>query len=458
MKLIATVRSRLVASYHKLCKGEFTQKVSLLAGATAGAYALNLAVAPLLTRIYTTAAFGRVQIYTSLMAFVIVFIALRYELSVVLPEDDDVAANLVVVSFTVIVLVTAMLATAVFFALHYHLLWRRAAELGGYLWLLPIGALGVGIYQLLNTWGLRHHAYKDVALSKFSQIGAQAAVQVGVGLATHGSMGGLIIGDACGRVSGSLRIAKITFRRDWQRLRRVRPGTMWQAAKRYRNFPLVLAGSGLMNSAGLQIVPLLLSAFYAPEMVGLYAVTDRTMQVPSVLVGQAVSQVYMVKAAQLGTSAPSALRKLFTEIVTRSLLYGIVPLLLLCAAAPTLFALIFGESWRMAGTYARVLAPVYYLCFIHACTGMTLNMLERQHWQLAWDTSRLIVVGLTVILGASAGLGSTSLLIAFAAVSTAAYAVHIALCYCAITLCERRNTRLRESPQAVAVLTSFESI
>ena len=32
--MIATVRSRLLASYHRLCKGEFTQKVSLLAGAT----------------------------------------------------------------------------------------------------------------------------------------------------------------------------------------------------------------------------------------------------------------------------------------------------------------------------------------------------------------------------------------------------------------------------------------
>ena len=454
MKLIAIVQSKLVASCNKLCKGEFTRKVFLLAGATAGAYALNLAVAPLLTRIYTTAAFGHLQIYTSLMAFIMVLIALRYELSVVLPEDDDVAANLVAVSFTAILLVTAMLAAAVFVALHYHLLWRRAAELGRYLWLLPVGAFGLGIYQLLNTWGLRHHAYKDIALSKFSQIGAQAAVQVGVGLATHGSMGGLIIGDACGRVSGSLRIAKITFRRDWQRLRRVRPGTMWLAANRYRNFPLVLAGSGLMNSAGLQIVPLLLSALYAPEMVGLYAITDRTMQVPGVLIGQAVSQVYMVKAAQLANRAPRALRKLFTEIVIRSLLYGIAPLLLLCAVAPTLFAAVFGESWRMAGTYARVLAPVYYLCFIHACTGMTLNMLERQHWQLAWDTSRLIVVGLTVILGAAAGLSSTGLLSAFAAVSTTAYAVHIALCYRAIALCERRSARFGENPQAVAVLTS----
>ena len=443
-----------MAYWRGLRNGEFTQKVSLLAGATAGAYALNLAAAPLLTRIYSASAFGHLQIYISLMGFVIVVIALRFELSVLLPEDDDVAANLVAVAFTAILLVTLLLFAVVAVVLRYHLLWRRAAELGGYLWLLPIGAFGVGIYQLLNTWGLRYHAYKDVALSKFSQVGAQAAVQIGIGLATHGSMGGLIIGDACGRISGSLRIAKVTFRRDWKRLHRVRPNTMWQAARRYRNFPLVLTGSGLLNSAGLQILPLLLSAFYAPEVVGLYALTDRTMQIPGVLVGQAVSQVYMVKAAQLGSIAPSALRKLFTKIVSRSLLYGLVPLLVFCGAAPRVFGMVFGESWRMAGTYARVLAPVYYLCFIHACTGMTLTMLERQHWQLAWDMFRLIAVGLTITLGASAGLGSTTLLTIFAGVSAAAYAVHIGLCYRAISGCERRSVQIEQTAPAVAAFTS----
>ena len=307
---------------------------------------------------------------------------------------------------------------------------------------------------MLNNWGLRHHAYKDVALSKFSQIGAQAAVQIGVGLATHGSMNGLIVGDACGRVSGSLRIAKITVRRDWSCLRQVRFRTMWQAAKRYRNFPLMLTSSGLMNSAGLQAMPLLLSLFYAPEMLGLYALTDRTMQIPGVLIGQAVSQVYMVRAAKLGVAAPRELRTLFNKIVTRSLLYGILPLLLFCAISPSLFALVFGHSWRMAGVYARIVAPVYYLCFVHTCTGMTLSMLERQHWQLAWDTSRMIAIGATVVLGASAGLGIMHLLSMFAAVSATAYAVHIALCYRAISLCERRNFEAQETHQAVAFLSS----
>ena len=108
----------------------------------------------------------------------------------------------------------------------------------------------------------------------------------------------------------------------------------------------------------------------------------------------------------------------------------------------------------MAGVYARVLAPVYYLCFVHTCTGMTLSMLERQNWQLAWDTFRLTAVGLTVVLCASAGLGSMQLLSVFAAVSGAAYALHIFLCYQAITDRERRTARVHEMPQTAVALGS----
>ena len=112
LNFLSTIWRQLPAVRSRIRTGDFTQKVSLLAGATAGAYAVSLTVAPLLTRIYSTAAFGHLQIYTSLMGFVTVLVALRYELSVVLPDDDDVAANLVAVSLLAILLVTSLLVAA----------------------------------------------------------------------------------------------------------------------------------------------------------------------------------------------------------------------------------------------------------------------------------------------------------------------------------------------------------
>jgi O-antigen/teichoic acid export membrane protein len=414
-------------------KGAFARRLSLLAGSTLAAQTLNFMAAPFLTRIYDANAFGHLQLYVSVMTVIGVIIALRYEFTVVLPQEDSIAASVAAVSLAAILAVTACVAVGVYLATHFLSQTRIVTELGLYLWLVPVGALGMGIYQLLVSWALRHGEYKDIALSKFSQVIVQVAVQIGAGLFSPGSFAGLIIGDTCGRISGSWQIAKVSLRRDWMLFRSVRAESVWTAAKRYRNFPLVLAPAGVINSVGLQIVVLLLSAYYGVKLVGLYAIADRTMQVPSLLIGQAVSQVYMVQAAALREGDPVELRRLFWKIVTRSLTYSVLPAFFIMAFAPSAFALVFGEEWRPAGHYARLLAPLACFSLIHQSIGTTLNVLERQTWQAAWDVMRLAAVASVLVAGATLGIPFTSELAAFVGVSCLAYMLHIALCYFAIS-------------------------
>ena len=412
---------------------EFRRRVSILAGGTAVAQALNFAVAPVLTRIYGPSAFGNLQVYSALIGFVMIFIALRYDLAVVMPQDDRTAANVVAVAFMVVLAMTGLISLGVWFVFGHRWLLPGAQGLIPYLWLLPIGACGVGVYQVLVYWGLRHHAYKAIAVSKLNQVIAQAAVQVSGGLLTHGGLLALLVGDVCGRVGGSWRIARITLRKDISFLRGISPASMWQAAKRYRNCPLILTGAGLINSAGLQIVPLLITAHFGPRMVGLFALVDRTLQAPMILVAQATSQVYAVQAAQLGATDPIGLKRLFLKITRSSLLYSLVPLALVFAFAPWLFATVFGEPWRAAGQYARILAPAYCLGFAHQCVSMTLAMLERQSWQAGWDTMRLIAVVSALVGCSTAGVSFERTLLALAAVNCLCYATNLLLCYLAIT-------------------------
>jgi len=371
-------------------------------------------------------------VYSSLMAIAMIVIALRYDLAVLLPPDDETAVNVVAVALFAVVGMSGLFAAAAWFIRAHNATLPGAHGLAPYLWLLPIGACGVGVYQVLVCWGLRHRAYKAIAASKFSQVAAQALTQIAGGLLTHGGLAGLLIGDVCGRVSGSWRIARITLRNDLPSLRRINFGGIREAARRYRNYPLMMAPAGLINTAGLQAVPLLFTACYGPRLVGLYALVDRTLQAPMALIAQATSQVYMAQAAELGAGNPAGLRRLFAKVTGTSLLYGIGPLIFICAFSPALFAHVFGEQWRAAGSYARILAPAYYFCYAHQCVGMTLAMLERQAWQFGWDLLRLTAV-VSVLVGCSmAHLGFGEQLFAFAVVSSLSFIANLALCYVAI--------------------------
>ena len=135
-----------------LPQGGFARNVSLLAGATALSQACAVLAAPLLTRMYSVENFGCFQIYMSVMAFGALAITLRYEQAILLPERDEVAASLFVLVFCVVGVLAIGFIFVEWLVSHYNLLPRNLRALNPYLWIVPLGMCGAGVYQALNFW------------------------------------------------------------------------------------------------------------------------------------------------------------------------------------------------------------------------------------------------------------------------------------------------------------------
>ena len=147
---------------------------------------------------------------------------------------------------------------------------------------------------------------------------------------------------------------------------------------RYRRFPLISAGSALVNTAGYVVPSLLFAHLYGPKVLGWFALVDRVLGIPAVLVGQAASQVYMGEAARLANTDPRALQRLFSQTLKGFLWIGALPCGLLLLLGPWVFAMVFGDEWREAGEFARLLALMHYVGFAVWPLMPTLNVLERQ--------------------------------------------------------------------------------
>ena len=118
---------------------------------------------------------------------------------------------------------------------------------------------------------------------------------------------------------------------------------------------------------------------------------------------------------------------------------GIVPFAALAIGGPWIFATLFGENWRVAGEYARVLALPQYVGFFIWPMMPTLNILEHQHWQLAWDVGRLVLC--IACMAAAQYLGRSPLWVitAYALAMTLGYIAHAVLCFLAIHRCVIRR-------------------
>ncbi len=406
-----------------LPRGSFAKNVSIVAGGTAIAQALGVLTSPILTRIYLPTDFGALQVFISLMCLVVVAASGRYEIAVLLPEDEQSAVDVLALSLTC-VCSTTLVCSGIVIVCHYHwILPSSMLVLRGLLWLLPLSILGGGIYQTLNYWAMRRDDYKQIARSKFTQAVAQVITQLGVGLITHGALG-LLLGDSAGRISGSGRFARDLWRDYSDRLRAIRLRRMWKLAMRYREYPLVSMWGTLINMSGLALPGLFLAQYYGTKDTGWFSLVNRVLGVPAGLIGLSIAQVYISEAARLSRTNPKRLMDIFLKTTRRMLYLGLVPCLLFTILAPRIFEWVFGHNWREAGEYARYLAFMFYASFINSPVTQTLNVLERQWAQFAWDISRLALTVLAIAVPHWLGYGSHVAVLAYGVAMMIMYCVH----------------------------------
>lgn len=427
-----------------LRKGGFAHNVSLLAGGTVLAQMLAVLGTPVLTRIYRAEDFGYFQIYYSVMAFATVAVTLRFEQAIFLPDRESAAADVLFVALASVCSFSVLSVFVVWLIHRYYVLPRNVQGLAAYLWLIPLAMWGAGVYQCLSTWALRQKGFSRVSGTKVTQVGTQMSAQILVGCVHFGPLG-LLAGDALGRFAGSLSLARFAWRRSCDVFRQaIDFRGFWSAAVRYRRFPLVSSGSALIGVAAAALPPVLIAELYGAKTLGWFALGDRLLGAPTVLIGQAISQVYSVDAAALSSSDPARLQSLFLKSVRRLAVLGVIPLFLFIAFAPALFSFAFGAQWRVSGEYARILALMHYSAFISSPLTPTLNLLEQQVWQLAWDIGRLLLtlgsLWLVHLFGGSARIA----IAAFGCAMLIGYVTHLLLSYCAISR-KTRHHRRREA-------------
>jgi O-antigen/teichoic acid export membrane protein len=382
-------------------------------------------------------------------------VTLRYEQAILLPEDESTALNLVVVTFCAVTLFSVLFGVLAWRAHQATWLPRTVAPLGALWWIVTLAVFGAGVYQTLNFWALRQRAYRRVAGTKFTQVFLQLAAQLGLGLAHAGPLG-LLFGDALGRVGGSVSLSQRLWSRSRTAMRAIRWSTLRNAAVRYRRFPLISCGSALINTAGIAIPAILIAQFYGARTLGWYALGDRVLGAPVILIGQAVSQVYAVEAAALINSNPKALHSLFRRSIKQLALLGLLPLFPFLFLSPSVFGFVFGAGWKEAGVYASLLSCSYYVAFIVWPLIPTLYLLEEQSWQLYWDIGRMILTLGSLLLAYRLGWGARAAVGLLSASMIVGYLLHLFLANLAIqrrmeTFSAAQDRTNATSPQVVSL-------
>jgi lipopolysaccharide exporter len=387
----------------KLPPGSFIRNVVTLMTGTTFAQALIILVAPILTRLYAPESYGVSALYGSILGIFSVIACWRYELAIVLPEKDEDAANLLVLSICICfgMAVLTLILVALFRNQVANLL--GAPELAPWLWFIPLSLIAAGLFTTFNYWSTRRKQFRRLAARTITQSTVTAAAQLGTGaLYPAASAGGLIGGAIVGQLTATGRLAWQIARDEGEQIRSaINKLNMKQMLIRYKDFPLYSSWSGLLNTASTMLPALLLGYFFTPAVVGYYALGHRVLAMPMGVVGGSIAQVFFPRANE--AKHKGDLDRLTLDMFQRLLAIGFVPILLITIVAPDLFAVIFGERWWTAGEYVRWLSLWLLFVFISSPLSNIYAVMERQRDGLIVNTIMFSTRLLALIIGGIKG-------------------------------------------------------
>lgn len=373
----------------------FARGVSVLAGGTVVGHAIVVLASPVLTRLYGPEDFGLLAVYGALLGISSIIASLSYQFAVPLPESDEEAIHVLVLSLGVVLIMTAVTALLVVAFTGPISTALNTPAMAEYMWLLPVGLLLVGAYHGLSYWAVRVKAFPTIARTNVAQSISKVAVQLG-GYALGPFA--LILGQICGQAVGSVSLAALLIRERRDALGRVRWSRIRDAAWRYRRFPLFTTWSGVFNSVGRNLPPLMFASLFSPAIAGIYLLAHSVLAMPMYVIGRAVANVFFANAA--GANRDGTLSTLVLNIHTKLAQLAMPAALVLLVSGQDIFRVVFGDEWSQAGVFAQLMAPYLYFQFVTSPLSDIADVLEKQVHDMMFQGLLLSTRAVALVVGA----------------------------------------------------------
>lgn len=386
----------------------FLRNVLVLMTGTAAAQVLTTAAAPILTRLFAPDDFGVLGVFLAISGIVANVAALRYEMAIVIPEDDDDAVNVLGLALSCVAIVSLLVAAVVTAGRSWLAELMRAPSLAAYLWMAPLYIAGSGAYLALNYWSTRKKSFSRLSISRVFRSLGVVVTQLAAGIGKAGA-GGLVLGQVLGQGLASVVLGLQVWRDDWHRIRNsLSIARISELARRYSHFPLFSGPQTLLNSISQATPAFMFGALFGPTVVGLYWFTHRLLMLPTDLIGQSVRQVFFQRAAELHNSGQDVHRVLLKATLG---LAGIaLPVVVAFGTAgPWLFGFIFGSEWETAGSYARWMVLWWASYFVNPPSVMLVPVFGLQKQHMIYEIMLLAARIGSIVLGAVLGNASTAI-------------------------------------------------
>jgi O-antigen/teichoic acid export membrane protein len=408
-------------------KGEFAKNALTLSLGTVVAQAFPMFLYPILGRIFTPAQFGVLATLASITSILTVLASGSYENSILIASTKKNAAN--IVGLVLILSTSFLLVSAILLQVFSNQLgtWFNEPTLQKWLFVCPISALAIIIYNCYNEWCVRNKYFVGLAFNKIINAAATTFGKLLLGVIKIVS-NGLVIGDLIGRITSAGGCVFRALQKDKIEFQQISFKRMRGLAKRYVEFPKLYLPAQLLNTIGGSLPVLLIGAYFNSIEVGYYAMTMNILSVPMSVISLSIKDTFRQRANEEYSNTGSCAR-IFNRLLGILVFWVIMGSILLFFALPFIFSIVLGKQWLTAGVYSQILLPMIAINFISTSLSGVLIITEKMNTVLFLETYYAGTTVISLLLGCIFFHDIKTSLICFTIGRSSAYLLYIFLAY-----------------------------
>ncbi len=377
----------------------FVSNVVTLSTGTIIAQTLGILAAPILSRLFAPEAFGVLGLFTAISGIIGAISCLRYDLAIMLPRQDEKAANLFAGSLIFAVLVSLLCALLIGIAGQHLLNLFNVGQLKEYIWLIPLMVFGVGTFSAANYWYSRTKHFARLAFAQVINSFVANSLKLIMGISGFLGGGILILATFIGQLISNLILFIKIWVSDGKLFRNhLEFKEIFNLFYRYRRFPQYEVWSGILVDLSLKLPVFTIAYFFSPRELGYFVFVQTIVRVPFNLIGESISKVFFQKSASIQDNIDE-LSKWIENVFNFLTSFFMLPALVVSIIGGDIFYLVFGSNWKEAGIYAQILIFSILVEFITAPLGSLFNVLEKQKEALRFNLFLMLLRFAALVIG-----------------------------------------------------------
>ena len=393
--------------YTEVVNSKYMRDILVLTSGVGLSQLIPLLLLPILTRFFSPTEFGVLAVYMAIVQLLAISSTFRLEMAVILPKNDADAAILCLRAFFSLFVMSVLIFCLAFFCLKYvignpstvvHELIDQEYDLTSIdatqfilnnpiiIYLIPIGSLCLGLYNILYSWNNRMELYKNMSYSHITHSIFSTPLSVFFYFSSFKSFA-LILGQIIGRFFACLLLLQNLL----NTIFRIPSNTLIAQssflAKEYRKFIIYETPHAILNFFSQKIIIAVFTVFFGFFTVGVFDLADKIIGKPLGVISNSFKTVFYKRL----TTAKDKLN-IFKKSILLMTLISCILIIPFYIIPDDFFIFLLGSEWYDTGKYIKLLCPLLLSRFIFNVVSPSISYTLQNHYLLIWQIIYFILL------------------------------------------------------------------